>query len=134
MAILSLNGNDTQTKQQAYFAYLNANSSNSAAVRRYPDLGADDHLALVDLVKETVMILTGFVELRRNYYVNQRVKVGGDINGPATTLKFDFIDIRNFRVADASKLHAALTIAFPSNSINVSVTDRKPVCIVHVGL
>lgn len=135
--LLKLHGKDTDDKEQAFGAYLDAYMSSLEAIRDYPAFEGQQHLDDVKDFKAEISGFTKFVEIttkrHSNLYENKRLKVEGEINGPATALKYIFNGQRNFTQNDATlletHLRSVLTIKF-----NVLFHGTKPHCVVHIEL
>ena len=107
MTILQLSGNEADDKEQGRAAYIDALANSAEAIKEYPALGSNVHIANINDVKNEVV---GFTKLKikttnkdSNYYENHRIKLP-TVNGPGTALKFNFKGQRNFTPKDANDL------------------------------
>ncbi len=138
MTIMALNGKETDDRDQAWGAYANATISSLEAKQAFPAFEQYQHLSDVQDVEAEVAGFTGFqnqnTNRSTNLYQNQRIKVGGEINGPATALKYMFNGQRNFTKKDCGALEAHLKLILPNLKFNVCFHGSKPHCVVHIGL
>ena len=137
MTLLKLHGKETDDKEQAYGAYVNATIGNLEAIRDFPTFELQQHIDDVKDFKAEIAGFTGFQEKNTrqssNLYENKRSQVGGEINGPATALKYIF-NQRNFTQTDASALEIHLRIVMPTIKFNVLFHGTKPHCVIHIKL
>lgn len=138
MTIMTSRCRDTKDKDEARAAAIDVWCRNKDAVKRFPAFNSKAHLRKVRIADDAVVAFTNFRKIttgRVNFYENPRPEVAGEINGPATALKYMFASLRrSFTPADARKLEAHLKSCLPGMKINVTSNSIKPLCIVHIGL
>jgi len=134
----TLSGTDAQTADQAYGAYVDGLVRSLEAAQDFPALNRSTHQSNVQSVKAAASHFTHFKlnqsKRSSNYYETHRKHFDGNINGAGTSLKFDFINQRNFTQADGVALASYLDTQFPILKLNVVAGNGKARCIVRVGL
>lgn len=138
MTVMTSKCKVTKDEDEALGAALDVFFRSRDAMEKFPAFDSIAHLKNVRTADNEVVTFTNFRKVitgRVNFYENQREKVPGEINGPATTLKYMFASLRrSFTPADARKLEAHLKSCLPGVKINVTSNSIKPLCIVHIGL
>lgn len=146
MTLLKLQGKETDDKESAYGAFLDAYMTSLQARQDYPAFGSQQHVNEVDDFKNLIEGFTNFKlderkkgtrVVKSNFYENQRphVKKGG-IDGPATELKYIYTGQGNFTPVTAAALDAYLGSdpVVGGKNFNVLFHPSKPHCVVQIEL
>ena len=126
----------TQNNGSAQYSFLDGVIKDLEYKQKYPQLVEPDHVTAVDDIHAAFVEFTGFtVNTRRganNHYRQTRGKVGGDINGPATTLVYYGVNQMSFAPADLRRIYDHLAERFPDQTINIHNVN-KPKAIIHIA-
>ena len=146
MTLLKLQGKETEDKEGAYGAFLDAYTTSLQAKQDFPAFESQQHINEVDDFKYLIEAFTNFrlVEhkkgtrvVRSNFYENQRPHIKkGAINGPATELKYVYTGQGNFTPVTAAALEAHLGSdpVVGGKNFNVLFHPTKPHCVVQIEL